>query len=672
VTDRDPGGADEFVAGFLDDYFAECEEHLAIVRRALLALETPADARTEGALLDELFRSYHSLKGISAMVDVREAERVAHELEAYLRRLRDRELTLGPDAVSVLIDSTAVLETVIAARRAGTPPPSIADTVRRLAALTSRAPSTAAANEISQPTRAPSQLPNWRFTFVPSPALVDRGVKVDTIRARLAEIGHIASVAPLVTPGGGIVFEFLVASTADAASFEPWAEDGLTCEPVEGTGSLAADGAPRYTPGPAGGDTAILAPSHYVRVDLGRLDEVMRRVGDLVITRARLAETFAQVERAVPSAERRTLQEGMLTFERQLRDLRRDVMRLRLVRVDEIFRRMPFVARDVARDVGKTARVVLSGQETEVDKFLVERMMDPILHLVRNAVSHGIEPPEHRVAAGKPADGIVTLSASTYGEMVVLQIADDGAGIEAESVAERARAAGAIIPQGPIDATTLLDLICEPGFSTRDEADRASGRGIGMSVVRTTVRELGGTMTLETQPGRGTTFRISLPLTLAITEALIAAASGHRFAVPQSAVEEVIEIDEAIVRRTEHVELIPYRGRSLPIVRLSALFALGAEAASKRHAFVVGTGQEAVALVVDRILGQRQVVVRTMGDALLKVEGISGATDLGDGRVVLIIDAPVLARSARGARQRAPASRTRGTAAGQAGNGAIA
>ncbi len=672
MTDRDPGGTDEFVASFLDDYFAECEEHLAIVRRALLALESPADARTEAGIVDELFRSYHSLKGISAMVDVREAERVAHELEAFLRRLRDRELTLGPDAVSVLIDSTAVLETVIAARRAGAPPPSIAETVRRLAALTSRAPSTPPANETSHPSRARSDLPKWRFIFAPSPALVDRGVKVDTIRARLADIGHLASVAPHVTPGGGIVFEFIVASAADPASFERWAEDGLTWEPAEGAGTATAEGGPSYTPAPSGGDTAILAPSHYVRVDLGRLDEVMRRVADLVVTRARLAETFARVERSIPSAERRTLQEGMLTFERHLRDLRRDVMRLRLVRVDEIFRRMPFVARDVARDVGKTARVVLSGQETEVDKFLVERMMDPILHLVRNAVSHGIETPEHRLAAGKPAEGIVTLTASTYGEMVLLQIADDGGGIDAASVAELARAAGVPVPQGPIDAPTLLDLICEPGFSTREEADRASGRGIGMSVVRTTVRELGGTMTLDTQPGRGTTFRISLPLTLAITEALIAAANGHRFAVPQSAVEEVIEIDETLVRRTEHIELIPYRGRSLPIVRLTTLFALGAEAASRRHAFVVGTGQDAVALVVDRILGQRQVVVRTMGDALLKVEGISGATDLGDGRVVLIIDAAALARSARGARHRGSASRVHRTAAGQTGNGANA
>jgi two-component system, chemotaxis family, sensor kinase CheA len=668
VTDRD-SSADDFVAGFLDDYFAECEEHLAILRRALLELGTPADPRTEAGVLDELFRSYHSLKGISAMVDVREAERLAHELEAYLRRLRDGDLTLGPDAVSVLIDSTAVLETVIAARRAGAPPPSIAETVRRLAALTS---SNATANGTAPGSRARSGPPNWRFTFVPSPALVDRGVKVDTIRARLGEIGRIGSVAPHVTPGGGIVFEFLVATTADAESFERWAKDGLTWEPVEASSTPAADGASGHTSGPGSSDTAILAPSHYVRVDLGRLDEVMRRVGDLVVMRARLDETFARVERAIPSAERRTLQESMLTFERHLRDLRRDVMRLRLVRVDEIFRRMPFVARDVARDVGKTVRVVLSGQETEIDKFLVERMMDPILHLVRNAVSHGIETARDRVAAGKSVEGTITLSASTYGEMVVLQIADDGAGIDTQAVAERARAADARLPHGPIESAALLDLICEPGFSTRDEADRASGRGIGMSVVRTTVRELGGTMTLATEHGRGTTFRISLPLTLAITEALIASAGRHRFAVPQSAIEEVIEIDETLVRRTEHLELVPYRGRSLPLVRLSTLFALDSEAAPRRHAFVVGTGQDAVALVVDRILGQRQVVVRTMRDALLKVDGISGATDLGDGRVVLILDAATLARGARAARSSGSAPRAGGTAAGHTSNGAMA
>lgn len=670
MTEHESGAPDAFIAGFLDDYFAECEEHLAIVRRGLLALESSVHGAVDAGVLDELFRSFHSLKGISAMVDVREAERVAHELEAYLRQLRNRELTLGSGAVSVLFDSTAVLETVIAARRAGAPPPSIAETVRTLQTLT-LSPRAGGPEHESAVSPARSTSANWRFTFVPSPALVDRGIKVDTIRARLAGVGRIISAAPHVTPGAGIVFEFAVSSAADPSAFDEWRNDGLTWEPLGSAAAAAtgSDGAVRAT---APAETVILAPSHYVRVDLGRLDEVMRGVGDLVITRARLEEVLARVEGAIPATERRTLQESMLTFERHLRDLRHDVMRLRLVRVDEIFRRMPFVARDVARDLGKHVRVVLSGQETAIDKFLVERMMDPVLHLVRNAVSHGIESPERRTVVGKPAEGTVTLNASTYGEIVVLQIADDGSGIDSASVVERARRAGLQIPQGPIDAGALLDLICEPGFSTRDEADRASGRGIGMSVVRTTVRELGGAMTLLNEPGRGTTFRITLPLTLAITEALIAVVGSHRFAVPQSTIEEVIEIDETLVRRTERIELIPHRGRSLPLVRLSAMFALDPQPSARRHAFVLGTGQDAVALTVDRILGQRQVVVRTMGDALLKVDGISGATDLGDGRVVLILDAAALARSARGVPRPVLPSRPNAAAAEHSSSGAIA
>jgi len=659
MTATGGGMGDDFVAGFLDDYFAECEEHLAIVRRGLLALEDSiGEVSIDSAALEELFRSFHSLKGLSAMVEVRDAERLAHELESYLRALRDGELELTADALSALIDSTATLESVIEARRSAGTSPVVDSVVARLASLTAgartkKAQSRSDAAADGEPAGAS---PTWRFTFVPSSALVDRGVKVDTIRTRLASVGRLVSVSPKVTSGGGIAFEFIVTGAIDTAALEAWRSDGLSWERLDADAALVVPARMEAVPAPppTAPENTILAPSHLVRVDLKRLDEVMRRVADLVVTRARLEETLARVEHAIPAQESRALQEHTLTFERQLRDLREDVMRVRLVRVDEIFRRMPFVARDVAREAGKDVRVVLTGQDTEIDKFLVERMMDPVLHVVRNAVSHGIESPECRIAAGKPAQGVVALTASTSGEMVALEIADDGAGIDTASVAEHARAAGARIPEGPLDARTLVDLICEPGFSTRREADRASGRGMGMSVVRTTVQELGGTLNVQTETGRGTRFIITLPLTLAITDALIATVSGHRFAVPQSSVQEVIEIDEATVRQLESNELVPYRGRSLPLLRLNRLFALRAERNSRLHAFVVGAGQDAVALGVDRILGQREIVVRTMSDALLKFEGISGATELGDGRVVLILDAAALARKARagGRRQR--------------------
>jgi two-component system chemotaxis sensor kinase CheA len=671
---------DDFAAGFLDDYFAESEEHFAVVRRALLALaDAIGDVARESTLLDELFRSFHSLKGLSAMVGVREAERLAHELESYLRALRDRELALTADAMSVLIDSTATLESVIEARRSAGAAPAIDAVVLELASLSDAARTRSAGPPALTADRELAAVPpTWRFTFVPSPALVDRGVKVDTIRARIASVGHITSVSPQVMPGGGIAFEFVVTGAIDPSALDLWRDDGVTWERVEASG--ATSGAlprPEHArPSAAAGQhNAILAPSHFVRVELKRLDDVMRRVADLVVTRARLEETLAHVERMIPAQDWRALQENTLTFERQLRDLREDVMRVRLVRVDEIFRRMPFVARDVAREAGKDVRVVVSGQDTEIDKFLVERMMDPVLHVVRNAVSHGVERPDRRTAAAKPAQGVVSLRASTSGELVLLEIADDGAGIDTAFVAERARAAGVRIPDGPLDARTLVDLICEPGFSTRREANRASGRGMGMAVVRTTVEELGGTLSLETEVGRGTRFIISLPVTLAITDALIAVVSGQRFAVPQSSVQEVIEIDEATVRQLENNELVPYRGRSLPLLRLNTLFELRDARASRLHAFVIGTGQDAVALGVDRILGQREIVVRTMSDTLLKIDGISGATELGDGRVVLILDAVALGRTARAAvrQHRRVGQRQSGAApAGPSSNGALA
>lgn len=645
-----PGAGDEFAGGFLDDYFAECEEHLTVVRRALLALDADLEhARRDSGLLEELFRSVHTLKGISAMVDLREAEQVAHELESYLRALRAGERDLTAEALTVLIDGTAMLERVIASRRAGEPGPSVEGTVRTLASLGEGNPAGRATGPPQPATgAAPApDAPTWRFIFVPSAALVDRGVKVDAIRARLSSVGQIASVSPKVTAGGGIAFEFIVSGPADAAAFERWRADGLSWEPFDPPAAPEATVDPgALASSPPAAEPAILAPSHFVRVDLKRLDEVMRRVADLVMTRARFEGHLARLARTIPAPQWRAFQEDALTFERQLRDLREDVMRIRLVRVDEIFRRMPFVARDVGREAGKDVRVVLSGQGTEIDKFLVERMMDPVLHLVRNAVSHGIERPDTRLAAGKPAQGVVTLRASTAGEMVLLEIADDGAGIDGEAVAERARAEGLRLPDGPLDARTLADVICRPGFSTREAADRASGRGMGMSIVRTTIQELGGTLSLDTATGQGTCFSVLLPLTLAITDALIAVASGHTFAVPQNAVQEVMEVDATAVRRLENNELVPYRGGSLPLLRLDTLFRLGGDRPPSFHAFVVGTGQDAVALGVDRILGQREIVVRPTSDALLRVEGVSGATELGDGKVVLILDAATLARQA--------------------------
>ena len=640
-------GDSEFLAGFMDDYFVECEEHLASIRALLLELERGIGApAVRPALLEELFRSFHSIKGISGMVELREAEMLAHHMESYLRALRQHEAALSQRGVDALIAGVAMLERAIAARRDGQPAPPIGDTVREIDAVT---PDAGTAPGAVAPSPAGVDA-TWRITFTPSAELVARGINVDAVRARLRAVGTIVDASPRVMPEG-IAFEFLLGGDIDPAVVREWQSDGLAAEPL-GAAPGAASSAAAGAVAEERDASAHLAPSHVVRVDLARLDELMRMIGDLVISRARLDAALARVERLVPPVEWRDVQENSQTIERQLRDLREGVMRVRLVPVREIFRRMPFVVRDLARETGHKVRLDMRGQETEIDKFLIERMMDPVLHLVRNAVSHGLEMPAERVAAGKPEEGTLTLSASGVGESVLLEIADDGRGIDAEAVAARARGIGIAVPDGPLTPRALLDVLCAPGFSTRDESDRASGRGVGMAVVKATVEELNGTIAIDTAPGEGTRFLIELPLTLSITDALIAHVGDRTFAVPQAQVREVLAVEPGTIRTIEQHEITPFRGGTLPIVRLETVFGLSTTPGRALHVFVVGAGADAVGIAVDRISGQREIVVRRMADDLIAVDGVSGATDLGDGRVVLILDLPAIARGTeQGARR---------------------
>jgi two-component system chemotaxis sensor kinase CheA len=640
-----------FAASFMDDYFAEADDHMVAVRRSLLMLEGALGSTLPAPALEELFRSFHSLKGISAMVELREAEQLSHHMESALRAIRQGTLRLDSTNFEVLVDGVRMLEHVIASRRSNAPQPSIdaiSDTLESLAQTGQGGPPADASGGLAQNASAGAAVARrWRVTFVPSPQLVERGVKVDTIRGRLLQIGHVQSVTPKVVPGGSISFEFELLA-ADGRLLDQWRDDGVSYEAFEAPAAASDGGA--YEDASAERpllDLAMAGSSNVVRVDLARLDDLMRLVGDMVVTRSRLEDTLHRVESFVPFQEWRALQDHSARIERNLRDLREGVMRVRLVPVGEIFRRMPFVVRDLARDSGKRVHLELAGQSAEIDKFLVERMMDPVLHLVRNAISHGIETSEHRVAAGKPAEGTIRLDAITAGETVVIEIADDGAGVNLESVAQRARALGVMPESGELEPRALLDIICASGFSTREKADRASGRGVGMAVVRDTVEALGGTLAVETRAGRGTTFRMTLPLTLAITDAIIAHVGDQVFAVPQTAVREVVEVDAGVLSTFERNELMPYRGSTLPMVRLSQLFALNVAARPRYHAIVIGTGQAAIGLVVDRIAGQREVVVKAITDPLIRVNGVSGATELGDGRVVLILDVAALSRARR-------------------------
>ena len=640
------------------DFYSESEDHLVEIRRALLKFEEEmGHADLDRESVEKLFRSFHSLKGICGMAGLHQAEQVSHRAEDFLRALSRGEMALTEEGLNVLIAVAQTLEEIIARHRAGQ---AAAETQPLLERLTSVAGTHEGEHYAQAPGSAGGYSPQvvarlqsarqqgrkiLRCLFRPAPELDQRGINLNFVRAELQAVGEIIHAAPKVQPGGELNFEFLIAVRSESTASVPLKEAGIELIEVPapgtvGTSSSNSSSAP---------ETSFVAPSHFVRVELSRLDELMVILGDLVIHRARLEEALGSIANHVHQSHARRLAEITHGFSRDLRHLRDGLMRVRMVPIAEVFERLPFVIRDLSRETGKQVRLALHGQQTELDKYLVERLKDPLLHLMRNAVSHGIEEPGERIAIGKPAEGTVTLRASAAGETVVIEITDDGRGIDPEQVAERARTHGLAVPErlGPSE---LLDFICTPGFSTRDEADLASGRGIGMAVVRSTVLELGGEMELETRPGRGTTFRLRLPLTLAVADAIIVSAGGQRFAMPQASIQEITTVEDTAINRFEHNEVFRYRNGVLPLIRLTDVFGLSGERRNHFPVLVIGTGLNAVGILVDRVVGHREVVVRPVNDPLLKVPGISGATELGDGLAVLILDSISLTQTAKARR----------------------
>jgi two-component system chemotaxis sensor kinase CheA len=581
------------------------------------------------------------------MANVSAAETLAHFMESYLRMLRDGQTELSADGLNILIDSTRKLEEIVRARQDDSEIPEIDRDVERLKQFIEAAEG----GEIltSEPAERPEQFQvtasRYRFTFAPTPELAARDINVSVVRSKLESLGAIEDSKPVVKDGGKIVFEFVVSTTLTEIDIEDWAADGISYEQLRNSEAPAgaADGDADVSQVARAG---LFGQSKVVRVDLARLDELMLLVGELVISRAKLAERVKMATPLLPADHERGLQEINQTIEKQLRDLRDSVMRVRMVPIGEVFERMQFVARDLARESGKLVKLEITGENTEIDKLLVERMLDPLLHLVRNAISHGIESPSERESAGKPRTGVVRLRALAEGESAVIEISDDGRGIDSTDIAEKARRRGIHIADD-LDSASLLDILCMPGFSTKVEADKASGRGVGMDVVGKVIDELGGTIVLETEASKGTSFTIRLPLTLAIANALIVSVDGERFAVPQSNVREVISIGAESVTRFENNEIIEYRGEPLPLIRLARVFRLKESEDDPFDAFVVENGKHPVGIAVDRVLGQREIVIRSISDPLGRVSGISGATELGDGRAVLILDVADIARSLR-------------------------
>ena len=629
-------GGGEFFQQFIDDYFSECDELLATLRRTLLAIDS--DAAPEALQLQEIARALHTLKGLSGMVGLVAAEQTAHAMEDLVRALATTT-TMNRPLVELLFAGEAALEAGIEARRRNETGPSADDYVGRVSRAIAASSSPTHALTVHRP--APS---SYHFEFAPSPELAARGIGVEMVRQRLGSLGNITSVVPRVRQSGGVIFEFAVALNPGSVPEERWREDGMSWRKGDVAPVTAA--AVRVEPAPQA-VSAVGIGSNMVRVELARLDDLMRMVGELVIMRARLGESLAHLSSGKGTAVLDDLYEANDRIEHQLRTIREGVMRIRLVPVGEVFERMRFAMRDVAREAGKSIRMEFSGQETQIDKLVVDRMLEPLLHLVRNSASHGIENPAERRARGKPADGVINLRAQAAGDRIVLEIEDDGGGIDTHRVVKRASEMGLVPANAELLPDALLDIICTPGFSTRETADLASGRGVGMSVVRTTIRALGGELFVHSELGRGTRFTIELPLTLMITDALLMEIGDQAMAIPQVTLREIVPYEASSVTRFENNEVLSYRERVVPLVNLAALFCLTSKPDARRHVLIVGSDTHLAGLVVDRIIGLREIVVHPLTDPLTAVPGVAGATELADGRVSLILDAAALVRRSR-------------------------
>jgi two-component system chemotaxis sensor kinase CheA len=670
MTAMEPG---QFFGALMDDFFAEADEHLATLRRLLIELEQDGGER---AFAEErvrgVFRTLHTLKGLSGMVGFTESEALAHALEDWLHGAAPDGFVPPGASLESLFAAAGLLERCLHARRDGAAPADVGEFVdglraeleRREAAAPAEAPvhAPAAAPPGSDLKLSPAESLRLRaalergdrareLEFVPTPGLVARGLGVEAVRGRLGALGEILHVAPRVLPGRGVAFRFLVALGPDVQVPDEWSADGLSWSASPPEPEPERPAAPE-----AAGAAPATVSSNVVRVGLPRLDELLRLVGELVISRSRLDDLLKRSWNGggIPVDALEEVNAGM---ERQLRELREGVMRVRLVAVGETFERMRFVVRDVANAEAKDVRVEMQGQDTELDKLVVERMMEPLLHLVRNAVSHGIETPAERAARGKPAQGILRLGASAVGERVRIVVEDDGRGIDRGAVAALGRERGLAVPPGTPDDETLLEILSAPGFSTREVADLASGRGVGMDVVRSTIRALGGELALDTEPGRGTRFAVELPLTLMIVDALLVRIGDEVMAVPQPALLEVVQVEAGDVVTFENNEVVRYRGRVLPLVRLGRLFGMSGGGRGSFPVLVVGSEAQPVGLAVDRLAGLREIVVRPLSDPLVSVPGIAAAAELGDGRVCLIVDSAAVVQLAHQHREGAAPAR---------------
>lgn len=666
-----------------EEFFSEAQEIIETLSRNLLALDTAQKSGKEDpSLINEAFRAVHTLKGLAGLFGAVRLGAFSHRLEDLLDDLRLGRMDLRPEVLDVLFSTVDAYGRILTIEKEGRDEdlPSVDELFRRLdklGAAVERSASPVGGYELDpgmlavlteyEEHRLRSNIEQnlllYRLRVQFDLSTIDKAL--DDMKERAKRHGEIITYLPTGEATGvdAIELDLLLASRDDLATLiGSLGADNIVIEEIPRRrrsvppsvaplrGSVAgAVSSPKQEAldrmaeaGPGDAAPSLRSLTQTVRVDIRKLDHLMNIVGELSIVRSSLSRI---AERLRGEGSRQLATELMRlhrNFDRRLGEMQDGILEVRMVPLGQVFDRLARVVRQISRDLGKEIRLVITGAETEIDKLIVEELSDPLMHMIRNAIDHGIESASRRAEVGKPLAGTIALNAFQKGNHVMIEVEDDGRGIDEAALVEKAVESGKIArgEASELVRDEILALIFVPGLSTREQVDDLSGRGVGMDIVKTNINKLGGVIDVHSETGIGTKMAITLPITLAIVSALLVRVHDQVFAIPLSTVSEALSFDAAQVRRVENREVITVRGSSLPICDLGRLLGLPEPLEDRRRRFVVvaALGNRRLGLVVDHLYGQEDIVIKPLGSSLSRVRGFAGATELGDQRVGLVLD----------------------------------
>jgi two-component system chemotaxis sensor kinase CheA len=647
----------------IKEFLGESEE---IIEKLNLDLVTLADGVENGEvdpeLLNSIFRGAHSLKGISGMFGFDDISTLSHHMESLLDSLRLGKVALSGSLVEVLFEALETLSRLVhgkgeaeeysldlapvLARIEGVLGGGAGEKGNLLAGLNIDRSILNVLTEyeehrLLENLKKARNLLNVKISF----SLASFDQDLAELTDILKKTGEVISTLPCAGDAADrIGFQLLYGTSASVE--EIFSAVGREDAVVELLSAKAVATAPRAaeetadTEGQESGTTSMRSISRTVRVDIDKLDSLMNVVGELVLSKGAIAAVAERARGGGAGEMAAELQKSLRVLERRLDELQKGVMEVRMVPVGQLFEKMVRIVRRVASESGKKVAIDIRGADTELDKLIMEDLSDPLMHIIRNAIDHGIESPAERLAGGKPEKGTISLWASQKGNHVVIEVRDDGRGVDPEKVRRKAIQKGLLAEGAELSRDEMFDLLFMPGFSTRDEVSDLSGRGVGMDVVKNNISALSGMIEMDSSLGEGTTLAITLPITLAIIKALIVRVCGKTYAIPINSVMETLMVEAAAVHTIERREVMELRQSTLPLLRLEEIFKLPASSRPGGRIFVavVGLAEKKLGIVVDELLGQQDVVIKSLGKALSFVRGIAGAADLGNQKTILVLD----------------------------------